>query len=108
MVVYDPDIIQEFAERLYSRADFVVLRDTLIGTVVGLLLGVGAHKVLTMNPSSLMMMAIGAGAVFGLIGWVSGNDKAFMLRLQAQTALCQLQIELNTRPSDEEEVHQAG
>ena len=37
-------------------------------------------------------------AVFGLgIGVAFGLEKAFLLKLQAQTALCQLQIEANTR-----------
>jgi len=37
--------------------------------------------------------------VGGALGAVVGNNRAFALRLMAQTALCQMQIERNTRPA---------
>lgn len=40
----------------------------------------------------------------GVLGYASGQAKAFELRLQAQTALCQVSIERNTsqvRPARE-------
>ena len=40
--------------------------------------------------------SIGA-LVLGLIAFSLGQQKAFALRLQAQVALCQVQIEANTR-----------
>jgi len=35
--------------------------------------------------------------LFGWVGWEIGQRWAFHLRLQAQQALCQVQIEANTR-----------
>jgi len=37
--------------------------------------------------------------VGAVLGYLVGNDRAFALRLMAQTALCQMQIERNTRPA---------
>jgi len=38
------------------------------------------------------------GAIlFGLLGFWLGRERAFQLKLQAQTALCQAKIEENTR-----------
>lgn len=45
----------------------------------------------------LPLMGVGL-VLFGLLGWALGRERAFVLKLQAQTALCQTQIELNTRP----------
>lgn len=39
------------------------------------------------------------GFLFGAIGAAVGRARGFDLRLQAQLALCQLQIEVNTRPT---------
>jgi hypothetical protein len=40
----------------------------------------------------------GIGAILGgAMGYAIGTEKAFTLRLQAQVALCQVQIEANTR-----------
>ena len=36
-------------------------------------------------------------ALLGIIGLGQGLERGFVLRLQAQTALCQMQIERNTR-----------
>jgi hypothetical protein len=38
--------------------------------------------------------------VLGLVGYSLAQDKAFQLKLQAQVALCQVQIELNTHRPD--------
>jgi hypothetical protein len=46
--------------------------------------------------SSFGLMWVGALLV-GVTAFRMGQEKAFALRLQAQTALCQLQIEANTR-----------
>jgi hypothetical protein len=36
----------------------------------------------------------------GLLGFGIGWNKAFLLKLQAQTALCQAKIEENTNPNN--------
>lgn len=40
---------------------------------------------------------VGAVVLGGLVGWLAAQGPAFALRLHAQTALCQAQIERNTR-----------
>lgn len=91
MANYDPTVIQEFAKRLYDRADSVVRGWMLMGGLLGLFFGAFLIAILhSFGP--LLGMAIGA-----YIGYGIGKEKAFMIRLQAQTALCQAKIEENTR-----------
>lgn len=84
---YDATIIKQFAENLYSRAKSIIFTYTVLGLVIGIAAGTAALPVIG--------TAIG-GAFFGLFGFLLGRDKAFQLKLQAQTALCQVQIEQNT------------
>lgn len=107
-VQYDPAIIQRFANRLYGRARTIVFLYTFIIGVFGLFLGGIASEVLKDRDSKtagskiaerpLYPFAIG-GFFFGWIGFLIGSERGFTLRLQAQTALCQKQIEENTRPA---------
>ena len=96
---YDPTIIQTFAAKLYSRANSIVATYTLFG----LLIGLGIGFVIGRFVSSSMVEAVGAteliiGAIPGAIGgYFIGMERSFALRLQAQTALCQVAIEQNTR-----------
>jgi len=111
MVAYDPDIIQKFVDRLYGRARTVVITSTiggvlgggLIGFVLGLLFDSGSARLptnLSLDELGTELIACLIGAVlFGLIGFLAGRERAFLLRLQAQTALCQAKIEENTRRS---------
>lgn len=94
-VTYDPSIIQEFARRLLKQAASAVLSSVILGLMLGAGLGAGVAADAPESSPSLLVSAI----VFGLLGWKLGRDRAFTLRLQAQTALCQMQIELNTRIS---------
>ena len=85
---YDEKVIFEFASRLYKKARSIVVTYSFLGAIVG--------------AGSGLALAQGAGAGFGfliglLIGYTIGTDRSFSLKLQAQTALCQLQIEKNTR-----------
>jgi hypothetical protein len=89
---YDQTIIYEFAERLYSHAARIVA----IYTVMGVLLGAGAGSVVGNATGSQIGLLIGA-IVGGGIGYMIGTEKAFWIKLQAQIALCQAQIEINTR-----------
>jgi hypothetical protein len=97
-VEYDQSVIQQFAERLYRRASTVVLTYAFLG----LLLGVGgAIPVVAMFAShgsdSGKVLYVVLGLIGVGIGWAMGTERAFALRLMAQTALCQAQIERNTR-----------
>ena len=92
MTKYDADIIYKFADRLYRQANFIIAAHTILGLLVG---GIGGYYLgITLNIEALPIV----GAVLaGLIGLAMGNGRAFMLKLQAQTALCQVKIEENTR-----------
>lgn len=88
---YDENIIVMFARRLYRKADFIVMIYILMYGAFGMLAG------LATNNNAIGLNTLATVAVFGALGYVMGSDKAFQLRLMAQTALCQVQIEKNTR-----------
>ncbi len=101
-VPYDESVIIKEAERLYKQARGLALRIAFVYTLIGAIFG----AVMMMLPaaSESSCLAIGgneiliAGAVFGLLGWSSGQAKGQKLRMEAQLALCQVAIERNTRP----------
>ena len=86
--VYDPDVIQQFADNLYTKAKSIIQSYTLMGVIpfgfAGFIMGGPVFGVI--------------GAVTGgIIGYSIGKEKALAHKLQAQTALCQVQIEKNSR-----------
>lgn len=88
MVQYEPEIIYQFAERLYSKATTIVAVYAVAGAVIGIFIGYGMKG---------WTSAIIGGVILGGVGWYLGTEKAFALKLQAQTALCQAAIERNSR-----------
>jgi len=93
-VPYDPSVIRRHANALYSSADMTVVVHVILGLALGGLVG-GFVAFIARDYVALSTMfcaLVGAG-----IGWFFGDSAAFKLRLQAQLALCQVQIELNTR-----------
>lgn len=99
MVRYDANIIQNHAEALYRWASRIQVTRTiawaLLGVVVTYLAIVALEDVLlgSLSPA----MGAGAAAVLlGLAGYRSSEALAARLRLEAQTALCQVEIEKNT------------
>jgi hypothetical protein len=115
MATYEPQFLEEFADRLYKQAAEIISQAVVGGIVggflVGALFGAGVGIVLTaLNrtpapsgdiPSIVSSGGVIAGCLFaivgGVIGYFTGKEKSFELRLKAQQALCQLQIEKNTR-----------
>jgi hypothetical protein len=94
MAKYEPQVIVEFADRLLTRAASITALYGLFGLLLagpgGILIGAATNT----SPEVIG----GLGAVVGLaMGVVIGREKGFLLRLQAQQALCQVQIEFNTR-----------
>lgn len=87
-IVYDPDIIKRFASELYAQAAWVVITHALMGIALGGGVGFMLYRDIG--------AALGA-LVAGFCGYGIGQSKAFVFRLQAQTALCQVAIEANTR-----------
>ena len=97
---YDPSIIELAAARLYSKADAVVMGSIATGIVVGAAFGAIPLTSLGASwpiPSTFGFTTLIFGAILGaVIGYTIGDARAFGYRLQAQSALCQLQIERNT------------
>ncbi len=90
---YDERIIQTMADTLYAQANSIVRTYTLLGLLVG---GAGAAAALGERGTSPLVIMV-AALVSAAVGFQMAQPKAFALRLQAQQALCQLQIERNTR-----------
>jgi hypothetical protein len=88
MQKYDVSVIDSFADDLYNRAGTVVVVSTLMYAAIGAAAGYFLFKGLG---------AVLGGLLGGGLGFHLGQQKAFLLKLQAQTALCQAQIERNTR-----------
>jgi len=92
-VQYDPKIIAQHAEALYRRASRIVFTHGFMGLIVGAVaLGVASNQ----SSSSAVLTLVGA-LLGALLGISIGRGRAFVYQLQAQQALCQVEIELNTR-----------
>lgn len=97
MVGYEARIIESFAEALYAEAKAVVIRHAVLSALAGSAL-LAAPVVAGGARGGTPILSGVIGALLGLaVGVSSGRTKACGLRLQAQQALCQLQIEKNTR-----------
>ena len=102
MAAYDPKILQQFADSLYSKADSIVAQYTIRGVLLGALLALVSYWGLVAYlrnaaPDSALFVA-GVLFVVCVVGfYIRGKEKAFGLRLEAQRTLCQLQLEKNTR-----------
>ncbi len=97
---YDPKVIEQFAEKLYRKASSFVAGSVVIGASLGA--AFGAVPLTSLGeawpiPSYLGFATLMLGALLGaVIGYVVGDTRSFGYRLQAQSALCQLQSERNT------------
>ena len=107
IISYDAAVIHEFAARLYSKANSVIVTSTFGGAIIGSLVGGILGFVVAQLPRSYTgmsnepMTAIQIGALVvcligALSGYSRGREKAFRFMLDAQVALCQVQIEKNT------------
>lgn len=96
-VSYDENVIVSFADRLYRRASSMVVAYMLFGVMVGVLPVVIAMGMNHVRPNAIGAVAAMVGLIGGVIGAMVGSERAFTLRLLAQQALCQVQIERNTR-----------
>jgi outer membrane lipoprotein SlyB len=91
-VAYDPAVIQQFAAKLYDRARTLVWSYAALGFFLGSPVGV-----MTAGMQDAAVGALVSGVLGAAIGAAMASERAFILKLQAQTALCQAQIEANTR-----------
>jgi uncharacterized membrane protein (Fun14 family) len=100
MAEYDPQILQKFADRLYSQAATEIASCTVLGFLVGAVAGYALAKVAagTVANDYVGACALVVGLIAALVGVLIGRGRAFHLKLEAQRTLCQLQTEKNTRP----------
>jgi hypothetical protein len=100
-VAYDPHVIEQFAASLYRKAGAARRGSTVFGVVLG-----GAFGAIPLTslgdawpiPSSFGYATLLVGLIAGgLIGHVIGDARAFGYKLQAQAALCQVEIQRNTQ-----------
>lgn len=101
--LYDAALTQSLANRLNSQAKFVVVKYTLIGAVLFSTIFYFAaffEHTSTYFFGLAPTKSLGVGLLIGVVcGFVLGQKKSFQLNLAAQLALCQMQIEKNTRHS---------
>ena len=94
---YDPKIIERFADQLLRKADTVRVGCAVGGGIFGVFVGAvpltPLHSVWGV-PAGFGVATIIVGALLGiLIGYVIGEGRAFRYRVQAQSAIFQLEIE---------------
>jgi hypothetical protein len=97
MVKYDADVLQKHAGKLYSRANTIILTATVFGVLIGAASGFFLENVVQSGSAPVVIGA--CGLILGAVGYSFGSARAFALKLMAQQALCQVQIEMNTRRS---------
>lgn len=90
MVTYDARLVQEYAHRLHRSATQLVVTYAFGGAVTGGSLGFIVRD-LQSTVLATMLVAV--------IGYFIGRDKALRLKLEAQLALCQMEIEQHLRRS---------
>jgi hypothetical protein len=95
MATYDPSVIVTFADSLYAQAASIMGVYSVVGGLVGA--GIGAVIGNAIHDGSSVVLGLIGAVIVGAIAWQLGRQKAFALRLQAQVALCQVQIEANTQ-----------
>jgi hypothetical protein len=87
---YDPNVLQEYADRFYTRARKVVVRATALGFGGGLAASLVLATVVAWRSPRAQ---VGAGWLLFLtlaglaLGWAYGREKAFWFRLEAQRTL---------------------
>jgi hypothetical protein len=100
---YDSRVIEQFAHSLYRRAAAASKVSLVVGAFLGGVFGgipltsLSAHWPV---PHALgYFTLIGAAVSGGYLGHLVGEARSFGYKLQAQSALCQVEIERNTAAS---------
>lgn len=98
--LFDPTVMERYAEQLYRRADSVRIGSIVVGAALGIAFGAAPLSPVgefLPVPSTFGVATILLGAVLGgFIGFAVGEGRSFRIRLQAQLVLFQLQLERNT------------
>jgi hypothetical protein len=79
MASFEASVIIEYADRLYRQAASIAKRS--------------AYQ----RAQKSIESGVAGAVIIGAIAFQIGQQRALALRLQAQVALCQVQIEANTR-----------
>jgi F0F1-type ATP synthase assembly protein I len=90
---YDPSLLRTLAEQLNAQARTAVAVGIIAGALTGGLFGFAASLIFMLS-HSLLIPGAAVGAILGIF---AGRRKAQALKLQAQMALSQIQIEENSR-----------
>jgi hypothetical protein len=98
---FDPGIIERYVENTYRKANAVFLGSVVAGVMIGAAFGATPLTSLGANwPIPRMFgfatMILGA-IVGGAIGYLIGDTRSFLARLQGQTALAQIQAAKDAR-----------
>lgn len=98
---FDPRVIERFAESAYRKANAIFTGCVAGGVVLGAIFGatpltpIGEHWPI---PQAFGFATMLLGAVFGgVIGYVVGDTRAALCRLQGQTALAQVESAKHAR-----------
>jgi len=99
-VAYDAAIIVRSASLLYRRANTLLISYACLGVLLGLVVGVVVARFASELGELLgeHHLALVTAVFGGLFGFLIGREKGYALKLRAQTLLCNVQIEQNTRP----------
>jgi hypothetical protein len=101
MTTYDRPLLQRQANELYAQADNLVV-NTAIGTAIvlgaiGGAMGYMAAEFLGESLQGTVLLGVIVGGLFGFaVGWSSGEQQVFKLRLEARGVLRRMVIEKNT------------
>lgn len=95
---YEAEVLEEFAERMYSKAAGATVHYAFLGIVIGLAVAwiLGLLQLSKGTVGSTVWLVCGSVGAIG--GVFVGIDRAFWWKLEAQRVLVLKQIEANTRP----------
>ncbi len=89
---YDPQVIRAYADKLYLEATRAPVTYGVAAAVVAITAGLGFGLGLDSVPAGVTVGAL-LGLASGWVGVTAGRSAAARMRLSAQQALCQVQIE---------------
>ena len=96
MVEYDAGVLKQYATRLKFKANWAIFSHSVMGLLVGLIIGVLFSEILSVALGDLQLILIFA-TVGILLGYLLGREAAFKIQILTQQILCQVAIEQNTR-----------
>jgi hypothetical protein len=98
---FDPRIIERYVETTYRKATAIFVGSVTAGVMIGAVFGATPLTSLGSAwpiPKIFGFATMLAGAfIGGLIGYIVGDTRAYLCRLQGQTALAQVETAMNSR-----------